>query len=95
MSDQSQRQREYWKKNIGLIRNLLIVWFLVSYVPAIFFAEPLYNVPFFKLPLSFWFAQQGSILVFIVLIYIYAKQMDKLDEEYDVQEVQLTDKRGG
>lgn len=86
----SEKQKAYWKENVKLIRNLLIIWALVSYVAAIFLAEPLSNITFFGLPLSFWFAQQGSILVFIILIFYYAKKMDKLDEKYDVKEVILT-----
>ncbi|MTI79513.1 MAG: DUF4212 domain-containing protein [Firmicutes bacterium] len=82
----------YWRKNIGLIRKLLIVWALVSYGAAIILAKPLAGIQFFGLPLSFWFAQQGSILIFTCLIFIYAIRMDKLDKEYDVQEERLRDK---
>ncbi|MBO8169234.1 MAG: DUF4212 domain-containing protein [Thermoanaerobacteraceae bacterium] len=94
-SQLSERQKAYWRKNIGLIRNLLIVWALVSYVAAIILAKPLSTVQFFGLPLSFWFAQQGSILVFICLIFIYAVRMDTLDEKYDFQEVRLKDRNKG
>jgi putative solute:sodium symporter small subunit len=91
----SERQKAYWKKNTALIRNLLIIWALVSYVAAIFLANPLSGVYFFGLPLSFWFAQQGSILVFIALIFYYAIKMDRLDAEFGVQEVILTKKNDG
>lgn len=84
-----EKQRAYWKKNVALIRNLLIIWAAVSLGCAVVLAEPLSKVPFFQLPLSFWFAQQGSILVFIGLIFYYAVRMDRLDEAYDVQEVVL------
>jgi putative solute:sodium symporter small subunit len=86
----SERQKEYWKKNVALIRNLLIVWAGVSFVPAIFFAETLHQVQFFGVPLAFWFAQQGSIIVFVGLIFYYAWRMDKLDQEYGVEEVKVT-----
>ncbi|WLD91630.1 DUF4212 domain-containing protein [Alkalihalobacillus sp. AL-G] len=86
----TRKQQEYWKKNIRLIRTLLVIWALVSLVAAIILAVPLSKVQFFGVPLSFWFAQQGSILIFLILIFYYAKKMDKLDEEYDVQEVILT-----
>lgn len=88
----SDKQKEYWKKNVALIRNLLIVWALVSYGAAIIFANPLSDVQFFGVPLSFWFAHQGSILIFIVLILIYAIRMDQLDNKYDVQEVRIKKK---
>lgn len=91
MSGMSEKQRAYWRKNTSLIRNLLIIWALVSYVPAIFFAEPLSNVMFFGVPLSFWFAQQGSILVFVILIFYYAIKMDRLDKEFGAKEVILKD----
>jgi putative solute:sodium symporter small subunit len=94
LADQQQettrKQQEYWKKNIRLIKMLLVIWALVSLVAAILLAVPFSNVPFFGVNLSFWFAQQGSILIFLVLIFYYAKKMDKLDEEYDVKEVILT-----
>lgn len=90
--EMTEKQRAYWKKNIALIRNLLMIWALVSYVAAIFLAEPFTSIPFFGIPLAFWFAQQGSILVFVVLIFYYAKRMDRLDEEFDAREVILTKK---
>ncbi len=77
---------EYWKKNVGLIRNLLIVWALVSYVFGILLVEPLNGIRLGGLPLGFWFAQQGSIYVFVILIIYYAWRMDQLDREYHVHE---------
>ncbi|GAA0502702.1 DUF4212 domain-containing protein [Salinibacillus aidingensis] len=95
MSDKqlSQKQREYWKKNIRLIVTLLIIWASVSLVAAIILAEPLSNVYFFDVPLSFWFAHQGSIVVFIFLVFTYAIRMDRLDKKYGVEEVILTEKK--
>lgn len=87
----TEKQKAYWKKNISLIRNLLIIWALVSYVAAIFLAVPFFNIPFFGLPLSFWFAQQGSIIVFVCLIFYYARRMDRLDAEFGAKDVILTD----
>jgi putative solute:sodium symporter small subunit len=91
----SERQKEYWKKNVAIIRNLLIIWAAVSFVPAIFFAEALHKIQFFGVPLAFWFAQQGSMVVFVGLIFYYAWRMDKLDQEYEVEEVKVTDKAKG
>lgn len=83
----NKKQKEYWKRNTRLILWLLAVWFLVSLLAGIILAVPLSNISFFQLPLSFWFAHQGSILVFIILIFVYAVKMDRLDKEYGVEEV--------
>ncbi|MDZ7955823.1 DUF4212 domain-containing protein [Nostoc sp. DedQUE09] len=80
--DEDQR-RSYWRANTTLIRNLLIVWALVSIVFSILLVQPLNAIRFFGVPFGFWMAQQGSILVFVALIFIYAFQMDKLDRKYN------------
>ncbi len=76
----------YWRANKILIAVLLVVWALVSHVFAIFLARPLYGVHVGHLPMSFWWAQQGSMVVFVILIFVYAFVMDRLDEKYDVHE---------
>jgi putative solute:sodium symporter small subunit len=76
----------YWRANKILIAILLVVWALVSHVFAIFLARPLYGIEMGHLPMSFWWAQQGSMVVFVVLIFVYALVMDRLDEKYDVHE---------
>ena len=83
MDDQGQA---YWKATIGLIRNVLIVWFVVSYGLGILLAQPLNSIQLGGYPLGFWFAQQGSMYVFVALIFIYAKLMGKIDEKFDVHE---------
>lgn len=83
MDDQSQA---YWKATLGLIRNVLIVWFIVSYGLGIIFAQALNSIQLGGYPLGFWFAQQGSIYIFVALIFIYAKLMGKIDEKFDVHE---------
>lgn len=82
--DKDKRQA-YWRANTSLIRNLLIVWALVSLVFSILLVEPLNMVQFGRVPLGFWMAQQGSILTFVVLIFIYAIQMDRLDRKYGIR----------
>lgn len=72
-------RRAYWRANTALIRNLLIVWALVSLGCSILLVQPLNVLQIGSLPLGFWMAQQGSILIFVVLIFIYAIRMDKLD----------------
>jgi len=81
-----QNRERYWKKNVRLITWLLIVWALVSYVFGILLAPLLDNIPLGQVPLGFWFAQQGSMIVFVILIFVYATRMDKIDSDYDVQE---------
>ena len=76
----------YWKATLGLIRNVLIVWFIVSYLLGIILGPALNNVFLGGYPLGFWFAQQGSIYVFVALIFIYAKLMGKIDERFNVHE---------
>lgn len=72
-------RRAYWRANITLIRNLLIVWAVVSLGCSILLVQPLNMINIGSLPLGFWMAQQGSILIFVALIFIYAIRMDKLD----------------
>ena len=81
-----EKGQAYWKDVISLIRNILIVWFIVSFGCGILFADALNNIKLGGYPLGFWFAQQGSIYVFVALIFIYAKLMGKLDEKHDVHE---------
>jgi putative solute:sodium symporter small subunit len=83
--DESQRQ-EYWRKNLRLMAVLLTIWALVSFGAGILFVEPLNNIEIAGFPLGFWFAQQGSIIVFVLLIATYAWRMDKLDAEYGIDE---------
>jgi putative solute:sodium symporter small subunit len=81
-----QARREYWRKNLRLMAVLLAIWALVSFGAGILFVEPLNNIDFIGFPLGFWFAQQGSIITFVILIAIYVWRMDKLDKEYGVDE---------
>ena len=79
------KREAYWRANTALIRNLLIVWALVSLVFSILLVEPLNAVRLGSIPLGFWMAQQGSILTFVALIFIYAIQMDRLDRKYGMR----------
>jgi putative solute:sodium symporter small subunit len=76
----------YWKENIALILKLLVVWFIVSFGCGILFRDALNSIEISGLKLGFWFAQQGSIYVFIGLIVVYVRAMAKLDEKYNVHE---------
>ncbi|MDY7103171.1 MAG: DUF4212 domain-containing protein [Actinomycetota bacterium] len=81
-----ERRREYWRRNIRLKAVLLTIWFVVSYGCGILFVEQLNEITILDFPLGFWFAQQGAIATFIVLVAIYALRMDRLDEEFGVVE---------
>jgi len=84
------KSQAYWKKSLRLQIVLLAIWFVVPYVFGILLAEPLHDVNFFGFPLSFWIAQNGSIFLFVALIFIFANRMDHLDHEYDVHEEDLS-----
>jgi putative solute:sodium symporter small subunit len=84
MSDKNLK--EYWRKNVRILIILLIVWFVASYGFGILLAEPLNAIQIGGFKLGFWFAQQGSIYIFIAIIFIYVNRMNKLDHEYDVDD---------
>jgi len=76
----------YWSANLKLIRNILIIWALVSFGGGILFRPLLSGIAVGGTDLGFWFAQQGSIVVFIVLIFFYAWRMNTLDREHGADE---------
>ena len=78
----------YWVRNVRYVTALLLVWFTVSYVLGILLVEPLnrWRVPGSGFKLGFWFAQQGSIYVFVLLIFVYVRLMNRLDREFGVSE---------
>ncbi len=76
----------YWKANLKLIALCLSIWFVVSYLFGITLVDQLNAIKIGGYQLGFWFAQQGSIYVFVVLIFFYAYRMNKLDREHDVHE---------
>ncbi len=82
------RHAEYWRRNVRYVGSLLAVWFIVSYGFGIVLVDALntITIPGTNFPLGFWFAQQGSIYVFVVLIFVYVRLMNRLDQEFDVDE---------
>jgi len=80
----NQRKGRYWRANLQLLAKLLLVWFGVSFGLGILFVERLNEIHIAGFPLGFWFAQQGSIYVFIVLIWVYARRMDRIDRDHGV-----------
>ncbi len=87
-SANAARLNNYWRRNIRYVGILLAIWFSVSYGCGIVFAEALnaFHVPGTHFPVGIWFAQQGSIYVFVVLIFVYVRLMNRLDREFDVDE---------
>lgn len=77
---------EYWRRNIKLVTLCMIVWFVVSFGFAILLVHPLNAFSIGGYKLGFWFAQQGSMYVFVALIFFYSNRMGKLDKEFGVEE---------
>ena len=87
MSQMTEEQaKEYWRRNVSLMVRCLVVWFVVSYGFGILLVDVLNQIQIGGYKLGFWFAQQGSIYVFVFLIFWYAKKMAALDIKYDVHE---------
>lgn len=86
MNQQRQQQEAYWKANLRLMVICLVIWFVASFGFGILLVEPLNSIQIFGYKLGFWFAQQGSIFIFLGLIFFYAYRMNKLDREFDVHE---------
>ncbi len=76
----------YWKENISTILKLLVIWFVVSFGFGIIFMEELNAISIGGFKLGFWFAQQGSVFVFVILIFVYAKLMERIEKKYDIDE---------
>lgn len=82
----NNRAREYWRRNLKLMTVMLCIWFFVSFVCGIMLVNVLNHIQIGGYKLGFWFAQQGSMYTFIALIFIYAKQMAKIDREFGLEE---------
>lgn len=84
--EKQRSARNYWRTNLRLVAICLVIWFIVSFGFGILLVEPLNRFQFFGFKLGFWFAQQGSIYTFLLLIFWYAWRMNRLDREYGVDE---------
>ena len=82
MNDSSKNLDRYWKKNIQIVLILMLIWFLASFGFGIIFVNDLDEISFFGFKLGFWFAQQGSILIFVAIIFVYIKMMKNLDQGF-------------
>ena len=87
-SNNNDNARRYWARNLRLLIVFLAIWWVVSYGAGILWVDSLdtITIPGTGFPLGFWFAQQGSIYVFVALIFTYSWLMNKLDKEFDVHE---------
>ncbi len=86
MSEKQKHASAYWKENVRYLFILLTIWFVVSYGAGILFKDALDSFRIGGFKLGFWFAQQGSIYVFVILIFVYIRLMNKLDKKYGFDE---------
>ncbi len=82
------KHKEYWSRNLRITAVLLFIWFVVTFVMG-YYARPLAEINFFGWPLSFYMAAQGSLIIYVAILYYYAKKMRQLDVEYGVDEGDL------
>lgn len=81
----TEKHREYWHKNLTITSILLAIWFIVTYVVG-YFARELSSITILGFPLPFYMGAQGALIVYVLIIWFYARYMNKLDEEYGVAE---------
>lgn len=86
MENDKKNAKAYWKENLRYLMILLIIWFVVSLGAGVLFKDYLNNFRLGGFKLGFWFAQQGSIYVFVILIFVYVRLMNKLDKKYNYDE---------
>lgn len=84
--ENKEMAKRYWGENLKVMTILLAVWFAVSYGCGILLVEPLNQITLGGFKLGFWFAQQGSIYTFVVLIFVYVAKMNQIDKKYNVEE---------
>ncbi len=84
--DQNASRHQYWRRNLRYLGVLLAVWFAVSFGCGILFVDELDTIRIGGFKLGFWFAQQGAIYVFVVLIFVYVFLMNRLDNKFNVDE---------
>ena len=81
----SAKHHEYWRKNLVITAVLMIIWFLATFVEA-WYARELNQITFLGFPLGFYMSAQGSLIIYVLIIWYYARYMNKLDVEYGVDE---------
>ncbi|MCO7225584.1 DUF4212 domain-containing protein [Pleionea sp. CnH1-48] len=85
-SDNKNKAQTYWRANVKLMMILLTIWFIVSFVFGVLLVDQLNTIRLGGYKLGFWFAQQGSIYTFVILIFVYAKKMKALDKQYGLDD---------
>lgn len=85
----SAKHEEYWRKNLVITAVLMVIWFVVTFIEG-WYARELNSITFLGFPLGFYMSAQGSLIIYVVIIWFYARYMNKLDKEYNVQEEELT-----
>ena len=85
MAEPSEKRVEYWRRNLELTGVLLAVWFVATFVVA-YFALELENITFFGWPLPFYMAAQGSLIIYVIIVWFYSRAMAALDREYGFAE---------
>tara|TARA_B100001094_G_scaffold116027_1_gene111960 strand:+ start:109 stop:366 length:258 start_codon:yes stop_codon:yes gene_type:complete len=83
----TNNSKTYWKTNLKYLAILLLIWFIVSFLFGIILAEKLNQFKIGGFPLGFWFAHQGAIYTFVILIFVYVYLMNRLDKKFDVDEI--------
>lgn len=81
----TEKHREYWARNLRMTAFLLVIWFVVTFV-ASFFARELNSITVLGFPLGFYMGAQGSLIIYVLIIWYYARYMNNLDQEYGVHE---------
>lgn len=81
----SAKHHEYWRKNLVITAVLMVIWFIATFVEG-WYARELNSATFLGFPLGFYMSAQGSLIIYVVLIWVYARYMNRLDEEYGVAE---------
>ena len=81
-----ERRKAYWRANLRILAILMSIWFVVSFGCGILFVEPLNQIKLGGFKFGFWMAQQGSIYVFVALIFVYVQHMNKLDRKFNFQD---------
>lgn len=81
----TEKHRQYWHKNLSITSILLLIWFVATFV-VIYFAPELNQLSFLGFPLGFYMSAQGSLIIYVAVIWFYAKYMNRLDDEYGVAE---------
>ena len=84
--EKNKSMQDYWRRNLRFLLILLSIWFVVSFGFGILLVDPLNTIQLGGFKLGFWFAQQGSIYAFVILIFVYVRWMNQLDKDFDVDE---------